>query len=79
MVPAPSAPPPAPRALAFGPFVYDLWRDVLRCGDRAIALPARELAVLRRLLVHSGRTLSSDELLADVWTSAGIASGNPSP
>ncbi|MBM4344933.1 MAG: response regulator transcription factor [Deltaproteobacteria bacterium] len=45
----------------------DPLRRSLVCGDKAVALTAREFALARELFAHAGEVLTRSELLAAVW------------
>src|SRR5579863_3324970 len=51
----------------FGSFRLDTANECLWHGDRQIALPPKQFAVLRYLVDHPGRLISHDELLDAVW------------
>lgn len=53
--------------LEVGDLVLDLTENLLRRGDRAIELSARELTLLRVLMREPGRTFSRTELCERVW------------
>ncbi len=59
--------PPAPRQLQVGDLVLD--RETMRVtrGGEAIALTARELALLELLMSSPGRLFSRERILANVW------------
>lgn len=54
---------------SFGRFVLNLARKELseRAGGRVIPLTPREYALLEYFVLHSGRVLSRDQLLNQVW------------
>ncbi len=58
---------PAPATLEWGPLQFDVaHREVRVAGDR-IDLPARELAVLRKLMEQAGRIVSKETLFAGTF------------
>ena len=56
-----------PTALRYGPLSIDLDRHQVLLGDREIRLTAKEFLLLQYFIEHSGRVLSRDLLLTDVW------------
>jgi DNA-binding response OmpR family regulator len=56
-----------PRALRYGPLSIDLDRHQVLLDDREIRLTAKEFLLLQYFIEHSGRVLSRDLLLTDVW------------
>ncbi len=61
--PAPAADEP----LAVGDLRLDELRHVVRVGDRAIELSAREFALLGYLIRHAGQVLTRRQILDAVW------------
>lgn len=62
--------PPAPDAAAvlhLGQLAFDLDRLSVTESGAAVALTNRELRVLRYLLLHAGRVITRDQLLAAAW------------
>lgn len=55
------------KVLRFGPIVVDTERHTVTNSGRAVTLTAKEFLLLQYLLEHSGRVLSRDLLLGDVW------------
>src|SRR5436305_6287976 len=53
--------------LQFGSFTIDLSRQVLRLGDRDLALRPQSFDVLRYLAEHAGTLISKDQLIEAVW------------
>jgi two-component system, OmpR family, alkaline phosphatase synthesis response regulator PhoP len=53
--------------LRLGPIALDLDRHVVLDDGREVQLTAKEFLLLRYLIEHSGRVLSRDLLLSDVW------------
>ena len=53
--------------LRYGPLEVDLDRHSVTTGGEPIRLTAKEFLLLKYLLEHSGRVLSRDLLLSDVW------------
>lgn len=53
--------------LAFGNTVLDLGTGMLRCGERAVRLSAKEFDVMRALLQAGERNLPKEVILARVW------------
>ena len=53
--------------LRLGPIALDLDRHVVLNDGREVQLTAKEFLLLRYLIEHSGRVLSRDLLLSDVW------------
>ena len=60
-------PPAASRILRYGPISVDLDRHQVLVADEDVRLTAKEFLLLQYLLEHSGRVLSRDLLLSDVW------------
>ncbi len=58
---------PRPPALSVGDLVPDPLTRRCRRGDVALALTARELALLEALLRRPGEVVAKQELLAEVW------------
>jgi DNA-binding response OmpR family regulator len=58
---------PQEKALRFGPIVMDLVSLSVSYDGREVKLTAKEFLLLRYLLEHTGRVLSRDLLLEDVW------------
>ncbi|MGH9210352.1 MAG: response regulator transcription factor [Acidimicrobiales bacterium] len=58
---------PRPPALSVGDLVLDPLTRRCRRGDVALALTARELALLEALLRRAGEVVAKQELLAEVW------------
>jgi DNA-binding response OmpR family regulator len=56
-----------PKALRYGPLSIDLDRHQVLLDDREIRLTAKEFLLLQYFIEHSGRVLSRDLLLTDVW------------
>src|SRR5262245_15289365 len=57
------------RILRFDVFTLDAVRSVLLRGGAELPLRQQSFDVLRHLAEHQGKVLSSDELVAAVWTS----------
>ena len=57
----------AARILHYGPLTMDLDRHQVLVGTDEVRLTAKEFLLLQYLLEHSGRVLSRDLLLTDVW------------
>jgi len=57
----------AARILRYGPLTMDLDRHQVLVGTDEVRLTAKEFLLLQYLLEHSGRVLSRDLLLSDVW------------
>ena len=55
------------RELKVGDLVINLSDHTVRRDDRAIALTAREFALLSYLMEHAGKVLSRARLLSNVW------------
>ena len=55
------------RLLRYGPIAMDLDRHQVLVGTEEVRLTAKEFLLLQYLLEHSGRVLSRDLLLSDVW------------
>lgn len=51
----------------FGPITLDVLRKKVMLNGRAVALTSREFQLLRYLAEHSGKTISREELLEEVW------------
>lgn len=62
-----SAPPPNELTFQFGPFTLDASSDVLYRHDRVIPLRPLGVRLLRYLAERSGRVVSKQELLENVW------------
>jgi DNA-binding response OmpR family regulator len=56
-----------PKALRYGPLSIDLDRHQVLLDDREVRLTAKEFLLLQYFIEHSGRVLSRDLLLTDVW------------
>lgn len=61
------APPPNELTFQFGPFTLDASSDVLYRHDRVIPLRPLGVRLLRYLAERSGRVVSKQELLENVW------------
>jgi DNA-binding response OmpR family regulator len=57
----------------FGPVTLDVLRKKVALNGKAVSLTSREFQLLRYLAERSGRTISREELLEEVW---GDLSGN---
>ena len=57
----------------FGPVTLDVLRKKVTLNGQAVTLTSREFQLLRYLAEHSGKTISREELLEEVW---GDPSGN---
>jgi two-component system alkaline phosphatase synthesis response regulator PhoP len=55
------------RVLRYGPLSLDLDRHQVLVDHQEVRLTAKEFLLLQYLLEHSGRVLSRDLLLSDVW------------
>src|SRR5256885_8404021 len=53
--------------LQFGSFAIDLSRQILRLGDRDLALRPQSFDVLRYLAERAGTVVSKDQLIEAVW------------
>ena len=63
--------PESPERLSFGDVVIDLVKREVRVGGREVAgLTRREFDLLAHLARSSGRVVSRDELMRDVWHSS---------
>lgn len=51
----------------FGDYTLNIDRASLTCGGEAVALRPKSFALLEYLVMHAGRLVSKDELLAAVW------------
>src|SRR6476659_1063904 len=60
-------PAPVAKTLAYGSIAVDTERHVVSLDGETVALTAKELLLLEYLLQHTGRVLSRDLLLTDVW------------
>jgi DNA-binding winged helix-turn-helix (wHTH) protein len=60
----------SPKKLRFRGFTYDLAREELRRGDRAVPLRPRASRALRLLVSRAGEIVSHDELRTAVWGDA---------
>ncbi len=61
------APAEEPELLTFGGVTLDLGRHQLRLGDEAVDLPRKEFALLQALMERSGRVVTREALLEEVW------------
>lgn len=59
--------------LDFPPFRLDIDDATLWHGSERIPLPAKELAVLHYLITHSGRLVTLEELLNQVWANVKVS------
>ncbi|MBP3548375.1 MAG: response regulator transcription factor [Alistipes sp.] len=50
-----------------GSYTFDVMHSTLHCGQSAIRLSAREVAILRLLAANVGRVVSSRAMLLDLW------------
>ena len=57
----------APDELVSGSLRLDLRSRRLSLGERSVELSAREYALIRHLMLHSGTVCSRAELLSEVW------------
>ncbi len=55
-----------PKQLAFGEFILEIDRYLLRKGDNIIPITLSEFGILRRLLINQGKVLTRNQLLDDV-------------
>src|SRR4030095_2117871 len=60
---------------SFGPFELDLAAGGLRRDGRPVALPPRELAVLRCLVLRAGQVVPIDTILESVWGDTFVTRG----
>ena len=58
---------PHPSVYQFGPVRIDLLGTEVTLNGCSVSLSAREFQLLRYLIQHSGKTLSREELLKEVW------------
>jgi two-component system, OmpR family, alkaline phosphatase synthesis response regulator PhoP len=58
--------PPADH-LQYGPVALDRDQHVVTDGGRAVTLTAKEFLLLEYFMQHTGRVLSRDRLLSEVW------------
>jgi len=58
---------PVAKTLSYGPIALDTERHVVSLAGKPVTLTAKEFLLLEYLLKHSGRVLSRDVLLTDVW------------
>jgi predicted ATPase/DNA-binding winged helix-turn-helix (wHTH) protein len=65
-----------PGRFGFGDFEFDLVDKVLRKGQRAVRLSARQLALLAVLVQRHGEVVSKDELLSHVWPGQAVEENN---
>ena len=56
-----------PENLCFGDLTLTPSRGLLRCGERTLTLSARELEILRLLMLNRNTILSKEALLTKVW------------
>ncbi len=63
-------------ALRVGPVTLDIVRRAVRVGDVPIELTPREYELLKVLLAHAGRVVTSGRLLRAVWGSAYTEEGH---
>jgi len=61
------AAPPSARSLELGDLRIDLARKSAWRGERAIALTAKEFALLQYLMENAGTVVSRAQLLSNVW------------
>jgi two-component system phosphate regulon response regulator OmpR len=59
---APEPPVQAPARVRFGPFTFDVARQELKAGERAVHLTTAELSLLHTLAENSGRPVSCQAL-----------------
>ena len=62
-----SSPGDRPSVLQVADLRVDVTAKTVRRGERRISLTAREFALLVHLMEHTGKLLSREQLLADVW------------
>lgn len=68
--------PPPPDAYAFGPYVLEPVRRVLRRDGRVVPITAKTFDVLLALIEHRGRIVGKDELLSRVWPDTSVQENN---
>ena len=59
-------PEKTPQILAFGDFVLDVDRYLLRRGEKSITITLSEFGILKRLLANRGKVLTRNQLLEDI-------------
>ncbi len=59
-------PEKTPQILAFGDFVLDVDRYLLRKGEKSLTITLSEFGILKRLLVNRGKVLTRNQLLEDI-------------
>ena len=59
-------PEKTPQLLAFGDFVLDVDRYLLRRGEKSITITLSEFGILKRLLANRGKVLTRNQLLEDI-------------
>lgn len=59
-------PEKAPKLLAFGPFILEVDRYLLKKKDKYIPVTLSEFGILKRLLMNRGKVLTRNQLLDDV-------------
>ncbi len=59
-------PEKTPQILAFGDFVLDVDRYLLRKGEKSITITLSEFGILKRLLANRGKVLTRNQLLEDI-------------
>lgn len=60
----------------FEPYRLDPVREMLTCGGKAIALPARLFALLYALIAADGKIVSRERLSLLIWPGGNVADGN---
>ena len=54
--------------LEYKSLVLNLSLGQLEYGDKSIRLPAKELAIMKLLLINQGRITTKEELIVNVWS-----------
>ena len=65
-----------PWEYVFGPYRLDPSRELLTCGGKAVAVPARLFALLYALIIADGKVVSREELSSLIWPGGNVAEGN---
>ena len=62
--------------VAFGPYLLDLKRRVLKCDNRPVSLPPKDLDTLIVLVQHAGQLVEKQALMEMVWPGTFVEEAN---
>ena len=64
------------KIFSFRRFILDVSQRTLLDGDRSVTLPPKVFDTLRMLVENSGKALTKENMLAEIWSDAFVEENN---